>query len=434
MTTPDTDPNNAIAKFRWIPPGFRPPVPMTVGQERFILLVGVAALFAGYDLNIFGLAMPQIQASLHIPENQVGVTVSWFRLATFGAILLASSADIVGRRRLLLFTIFGQAIGTFATAFVQNSTQFIDVQMCARIFSYAEEMLCYVVFAEEVAAGARGWANGTLSAMDFLGAGFATLVFAMVTLLPFGWRSIYVIGAIPLLLVGIMRRRLPETSRFVVRQAQTERRMFSHLTATFDMLRKLAKEYPTRVVTILIAVAAFGFAIAPATVLQSKYLQTALHYTPKEVTMLLIPGGLAGLGLSILTGRLSDRIGRKLVVFFTCTLCGLGFVGLFSGITGWPVPLLWLASFYGFFATDTLLAGFALEIVPTAYRATVSGLRYTVEILTGAVSLWLEGRAYDVFHGHGPAISIMLATIPITLIAILFLPEPSGRTLEEISQ
>jgi hypothetical protein len=64
----------------------------------------------------------------------------------------------------------------------------------------------------------------------------------------------------------------------------------------------------------------------------------------------------------------------------------------------------------------------------------VSGLRYTVEILTGAVSLWLEGRAYDVFHGHGPAISIMLATIPITLIAILFLPEPSGRTLEEISQ
>ncbi len=44
--------NDEIAKFRWIPPGLRPPVPMTVGQERFILLVGVAALFAGYDLNI----------------------------------------------------------------------------------------------------------------------------------------------------------------------------------------------------------------------------------------------------------------------------------------------------------------------------------------------------------------------------------------------
>jgi MFS family permease len=427
----DADPNDAIARFRWIPPGLRPPVPMTVGQERFILLVGVAALFAGYDLNIFGLAMPQIQASLHIPENQVGLTVSYFRLATFGAILLASSADIVGRRRLLLFTIFGQAIGTFATAFVQNSTQFIDIQTGARVFSYAEEMLCYVVFAEEVSARARGWANGTLSAMDFLGTGIATLIFAAVTLLPFGWRSIYVIGAIPLFLVGIMRRRLPETKRFAA--TQTQRKMFSHVTATFAMLRQLAREYPKRVVTILIAVAAFGFAIAPATVLQSKYLQQALHYSPREVTMLLIPGGLAGLGLSILTGRLSDRIGRKLVVFFTCCLTGMGFVGFFSGIHGWPIPFLWLASFYGFFATDTLLAGFALEIVPTAYRATVSGLRYTIEILAGAVSLWLEGRAYDFFHAHGPAISVMLATIPITLIAILYLPEPSGKSLEEIS-
>ncbi len=423
------DPNEQIAKFRWMPPGLRPPVPMTVGQERFILLVGVAALFAGYDLNIFGLAMPQIQASLHIPENQIGLTVSYFRIAAFGAILLAASADIVGRRRLLLFTIFGQAIGTMATAFVHTYPQFVGVQIAARLFGYAEEMLCYVVFAEEVAAKARGWASGTLSAMDFLGAGIATLVFAAVTLLPFGWRSIYVIGAVPLFLIGFLRRRLPETRRFAV---LTEKRQ-SQFAATMEMLRRLVAEYPARVITILIAVAAFGFAISPATVLESKYLQQALHYTPLEVTMLLIPGGVMGLGLSILTGRLSDRIGRKLVVFTTCCLTGAGFIVLYSGVTGWIVPVVWMASFYGFFATDTLLAGFALEIVPTAYRSTVSGIRYTVEIMAGAVSLLLEGKFYDYFHAHGPAIAVCLAAIPITLIAILFLPEPSGKTLEEIS-
>jgi MFS family permease len=426
------DPNEQIAKFRWMPPGFRPPVPMTVGQERFILLVGVAALFAGYDLNIFGLALPQIQAALHIPENEAGLTVSYFRIAALGAILLAASADIIGRRRLLLFTIFGQAIGTFATAFVQNYPQFVEVQVAARVFGYAEEMLCYVIFAEEVAAKARGWASGTLSAMDFLGAGVATLVFAAVTILPFGWRAIYVIGAVPLFLIGIMRRRLPETRRFEVRKTEAQR-LTSRFSTTLDMLRRLAAEYPGRVVTILIAVAAFGFAIAPATVLESKYLQQTLHYSPFQVTMLLIPGGVIGLGLSIITGRLSDRIGRKRVVFTTGCLTGVGFLVLFSGITGWIVPVVWMASFYGFFATDTLLAGFALEIVPTAYRSTVSGIRYTVEIMAGAVSLWLEGHFYDYFHAHGPAIAVCLATIPITLIAILFLPEPAGRTLEEIS-
>jgi len=427
-----SDANDRIAKFRWMPPGFRPPVPMTVGQERFILLVGVAALFAGYDLNIFGLAMPQIQASLHIPENEAGLTVSYFRIAAFGAILLAASADIIGRRRLLLFTIFGQAIGTLATAFVHNSTQFVEIQVAARVFGYAEEMLCYVIFAEEVAAKARGWASGTLSAMDFLGAGFATIVFMAVNILPFGWRSIYVIGAVPLFLVGFMRRRLPETKRFEVRKKEV-RKLSSQFSTTFDMLRRLVAEYPGRVITILIAVAAFGFAVAPATVLESKYLQQALHYKPYQVSMLLIPGGLLGLGLSIITGRLSDRIGRKRVVFTTGCLTGIGFAVLYSGVSGWIVPVVWMASFYGFFATDTLLAGFAMEIVPTAYRSTVSGIRYTVEILAGAVSLWLEGHFYDYFHAHGPAIAVCLATIPITLIAILFLPEPAGRTLEEIS-
>ena len=64
--------DDSAARFRWLPPGLRPPVAMIWRQERIFLLVGAAALFAGYDMNIFGLATPQIQASLHIPENQVG--------------------------------------------------------------------------------------------------------------------------------------------------------------------------------------------------------------------------------------------------------------------------------------------------------------------------------------------------------------------------
>jgi len=80
-----------------------------------------------------------------------------------------------------------------------------------------------------------------------------------------------------------------------------------------------------------------------------------------------------------------------------------------------------------------MISGFALEIVPTHYRATVSGLRYVVYIGMGAVSLTLEGRLFDHFHAHGPAIQALLCTIPITLIAILFLPEPAGKTLEEMA-
>ncbi len=144
--TADTTP----ARFRWLPPGLRPTVAMTWRQERIFLLVGAAAFFAGYDQNVFGLAIPQIQASLHIPENQVGLTVSYFRLATIVALLIAASADLVGRRRLLLITLFGQGLFTLATAFAPDYGSFVLAQFLTRVFGYAEEMLCFVVIAEEV--------------------------------------------------------------------------------------------------------------------------------------------------------------------------------------------------------------------------------------------------------------------------------------------
>ncbi len=54
---------------------------------------------------------------------------------------------------------------------------------------------------------------------------------------------------------------------------------------------------------------------------------------------------------SIGSRRLSDRVGRKLVIFMTGCLTGGGFVVLFSGVTGWIVPVVWMASFYpAFFA------------------------------------------------------------------------------------
>ena len=335
------------------------------------------------------------------------------------------------RKSLLLFTILGQAIFTLATAFTGDYVQFVWAQVLTRVFGYAEEMLCFVVIGEEVAAGARGWANGTISAFDYLGAGVAALVFAVVNFLPYGWRAIYVIGAVPLFLVAYLRRRLPETRRFAARE--NVKAVTSRGAQTLALLRDIARQYPKRVIIIVIAAAAFGFAISPATVLGSLYLQTVYHYKVWQTTALFIPGGLVGLGLAISAGRLSDRIGRKPMAIAIVALAGVCFALFYSGVPAVWMPLLWVLSFFGFFSGDALVAGFALEIVPTHYRATVSGLRYLVEIGAGAISLALEGRLYDHFHAHGPAIQLLLAAIPITLIAILFLPEPAGKSLEEMT-
>jgi MFS family permease len=426
------DDDEQPANFYWLVPGLRPPVVLKKRQERIFLLVGMAALFAGYDLNVFGLALPQIQASLHIPENQTGITVAIFRLAAFFALALATSADIVGRRRLLLITIFGQALATLATAFVLDANQFIVAQFITRVFGYAEEILCVVVIVEEMDEHSRGWATGTFGALDSTGAGLASLVFAFVTMLPYGWRAIYVIGALPMLLLAYLRRRLPETQRFEVRKDQVVR-LQSRAAAALDMARRIAREYPGRIALILLAVGAYGFSIGASTVLMGKYLQQTLHYAPWQVTALYIPGGFAALALNIVAGRLSDRWGRKPVLSATVLIMAASFAVFYSGVGGIIVPVVWIIALFAFFSTDALLSGYAIELVPTAYRATMSGLRYLVAILAGAASLALEGVFYDWLGGHGPAISLSLAAAPLVLVAVYFLPEPAGKTLEEMS-
>src|SRR5215469_12924816 len=161
--------DNAPARFSWLPPFLRPPIPTNWRQERVFFLVGITAVFAGYDTNVFGLALPRIQESLHIAENQIGPTISYFRVAVLAAVLICSAADLVGRRRLLLATVFGQAIFTLASAFAATYPQFVWVQILTRIFAYTEEMLSFVVIAEEMAAAARGWAAGTIASLNFFG-------------------------------------------------------------------------------------------------------------------------------------------------------------------------------------------------------------------------------------------------------------------------
>ena len=422
------------ARLLWLRPfpGLRPPGTMTRRQERVFLLVGLAALFAGYDMNIYGFAIPQIQASLNIPEDQIGPTVMWFRLAAFAAIGIAASADLVGRRRLLLFTIIGQGLATLATAFSQTRGEFVALQIATRIFGYSEEMLCVVVIVEEVAMTSRGWANGMLAAMGNQGAGIAAIVFGFVNILPYHWRALYVLGAVPLFIVGFLRRRLPETKRFAIREEEVKR-LTSRAGEALVLARRLALEHPARLATVIIAVAAWGFAIAPAAVLGNKFLQQPLGYAPQQTTMLLIPGGFVALVLNIRAGRLSDRVGRKRVLIPATLLGAIAFAAFYSGVRGWLIPPLWVAAYFSLFTCDALLAGFATELFPTAYRATVSGLRYTAGTLGGALSLKLEGQLYDHFQAHGPAISIFLAAVPITAIALAFLPEAAGKSLEEIA-
>jgi MFS family permease len=425
--------DGVLGRFLWLPRALRPPLALPKRQEVVFLLVGTTLLFSGYDLGVYSIALPQIQHGLQIPENAVGRTISYFRIAAVVTLFIAPLADIFGRRRLLLFTVLAEAIFTVASAFAQSAEQFVFAQILARIFGYCEEALCYVVVAEEIDARVRGWSTGTLGAMNATGVGIASLVFALVDYLPFGWRALYLIGGGSLLILAYFRRYLPETKRFELRRAEIAA-LQSNARAAFDALRRLVRDYPGRLAVLLVAVFANGFALAPATVFASKYLQEVHHYRPFEITLLYLGGGFFSVAGVLLAGRMSDTLGRKRVLAGGILVGAGSFAVVYSGIESWVVAVSWIAGVFGYLAADTLLAGYPAEIFPTAYRATASTLRYCTAIFGGAVALALEGVFYDRLGGHGPAIMLTLATAPAAILAVLFLPETARRTLEEITE
>jgi putative MFS transporter len=402
----------------------RAPEPILPEHRRLLLLVGAAMFIAGYDVNIYGFAIPQIQQSLGIAEADVGRIVFVFRLATIPAILLAYLADRVGRRNLLMLTLAGATGTTIWTAFTQDTTEFVLVQTLARVFIYTEELLCVVVIAEEFNERTRGWAIGQLGALVALGAGCAALIFGFVTLLPFGWRAIYFLGAIPLLWLLWARRQLPETKRFRERHAMTEQ---------IDPFVGLFRNYPGRLALLACVAIPYSFGMSSGVVFLSKHLQTTHGWSPAQVsTLVLTAGALAILG-NIAAGALSDRFGRRAVLIVAIVVSAASYASFYSWAEGPWLALFWITGLFTFMAADIIIAALSAELFPTSHRSLASSIRLFVWLQAGGIGFLVEAELFERLGSHGAAIAWLTITAPLSIIPVLFLPEPAKKSLDDIA-
>jgi putative MFS transporter len=382
-------------------------------------------------MAILGLALPQIQAGLGVPEEAVGRLMAAVRLGALGALLLAFAADRAGRRVLLLATILGFTVCTTLTAFARGPGEFVMLQSGARAFITAEEVIAIVVLTEELAAQDRGWGLGILAAFGALGHGLASIVFGFVGVLPFGWRSLYVVGVVPLLVLAWIRRGLRETRRF--EEARADREARGGLAALLRPMKDLASLYPGRMLALSAAIASFGFVVVAALSFVSKTLQEVHGYAPPQVTLLFIAGGALAMVGYATAGVLADRLGRRSVIVGGLLINSVG-IALFYNSSGPVVIPAWIAMMFAFMGCDVLFGALGGELFPTSYRSTASAVRMMALTTGGALGLWVEGVLYSTAGSHTTAITWMLPAAAVApLIILLCIPETAARELEDIS-
>lgn len=402
---------------------------LTARQWRVLGLVAAVSFFEQYDMYLFALNLVQIQAELGIAEAHLGWLGSVVRAGALMSIFIALAADRFGRRRMLLFTVIGYTLMTGATALAPDATSFVVFQCLARALAGAEALLAAVVIIEEFDARNRGWGIGAAAAIQACGAGFAALMFGFVDVLPWGWRSLYLVGLVPLLLVAHWRRTLPETERFQRLEAAAP------VHAAVGPLTLLGQVLALPRIFVVLAAAVFCVAMAggAAAFFAPKYLQDVHHWAPSQVAMLTLFGGAFAIVGNPLSGWLSDRIGRRPTSMAFACLFGFTVIALYS-VTGVFPALLWVAMIFTLMGTDVTLTTYGGELFDTAKRSTAAGARGFFGTLGGIAGL----AAVSVLHGWFGSIWMAISVLAggvflVPLIVWLTFPETAGRELEEIA-
>lgn len=401
--------------------------PFTRRQRRVFWIASTAGFFNEYDRALLSLALKQIQAGLKIAEASLGAMLSVIRLGYLLVVFLTPIADVFGRRRLLLYTVVGYTIFTGLSAVAPNENTFVTFQIVARAFAGAEAAVAMVIVAEEVGAAYRGWAIGLLGAVSSTGYGLAAIVFAFVNVIPYGWRGLYAIALVPLALIIPLRRVLPESVRFEKESLEGLRPL-----NLWNPIVQLYSAYPGRLVMVVAIAFLSAMGGIAAGLLLPKFLQDAHHWSPGHVSSLFFFGGAIGIMGSIVAGRLSDRYGRRVMCAAFMMLAPLLTIWIYT-TPNWSIVPAWILSVFFDFASSAILNAYGAELFPTSYRSTAGSVRAAVGTIGGSLGLFLESVLFSATGSHARAVRWLTVFWIITPPIIWFLPETSGRELEEIS-
>ncbi len=412
-------------RFAWF---LGKPPPLTERQWRVLGLVSAVSFFEQYDLYLFTLNLSQIQKSLGIAEGDLGWLGSTVRAGALLAFIVTLLADRVGRRRVLLATVLAYTLLTAATALAPTTEVFVVLQFLARVFAVAETLLATVVIVEEFPDEHRGWGVGAFGAIQACGAGTAAMLFGFVDYLPYGWRALYAVGVVPMLLIARWRVLMPETERFAALAPVSAR-----LQSTARQLLRLVTETGGRFVSIALVAFLFSFGLGGVGFFQVKYLLDVQQWDASAVSMLIVGGGGLAVVANPLSGRWSDRFGRRRLVAFFLLLTAMAGSAFYS-VSGPLVGVLWILYLFALFGADTVLTTYASESFPTSLRATASGARSVIGTLGGIVGLASVSWLYPLLGSNWRALAYMPWLVAAAaLIALITFRETAGHSLEQIA-
>jgi putative MFS transporter len=406
--------------------------------RTMLWLLLAATFFEGYDGAILALVLPAIRDTFNVAESQLGVSRAIIELGLGAAFFLARAGDRWGRRTLLLWSVLGYTVMTGLTAVSWDLTSFTAFQALSRVFLGAEYAVAVTMIVEEFPKERRARTLGLFLMCSAVGAvAVALLLLAGITDLPLEWRTLYLVGVIPLIFLAVFRRGIKETQRFTEHRDNVERGGGSLRINFFEPWRPHFRRTLVLVglIHLMRSLPLFGatswfFYFAE----REAGMKSATLYV-----IFIVAYGFGTLGYWV-CGHLMDRYGRR------PTAIGYGILAAISSMALFQVrgsvalgALLVVAVFFGL-GMAPVTGAISTELFPTYIRnQSAAWCRNIFEIAGFILGPLLVGVLGDHYTGAlgsiGDTVTVLvLLFIPATWLIWRHLPETKGRELEEIEQ
>ncbi|WP_428909769.1 MFS transporter [Niallia sp. Krafla_26] len=214
----------------------------------FVFWLFIIMMFEGYDVVIYGATIPFLKESWGISDIVAGSIGSYTTIGTaIGAVIFGLYSDRFERKRIIILTTVMFSLFTMLSGFAPNATFFTVCRVIAglgfggampNVASLISEYAPLKFRAAIISFIFCGYSVGAMGA-SFIG---------QAVLPDFGWQPVYWIGAIPLFLLPLMVKAIPESLEYLLTNKQHNRiakivdKIQPSVTATLDFtFKKKAK-------------------------------------------------------------------------------------------------------------------------------------------------------------------------------------------------
>jgi MFS transporter, putative metabolite:H+ symporter len=400
--------------------------PFSPYQRRLFAFLSVASFFEGYDFFALTQILPNLRADLGITPRAGTWLVSFINFGTILAYWIASRGDRWGRKRVLTLTIAGYTLFTFLSGLSPNVWAFAVFQMLARIFLIGEWVTSMVIAAEEYPAARRGTVIGIVSAAAGLGSIVCAIVVPSLLATAYGWRSVYFVGIVPLLVLAFARRGLRETRRFSER---------SELSKSLPLSAIWRSAHRRRLIELSLIWFLTYVCIQNAVTFWKEFAIAERGLSNADVGRAVAIAAVGAMPIAFFAGKVLDVIGRKLgaALIYGCVCVGIAGAYTLHGV--WPLTVALMVGVIGINCVLTVLNAFTTELFPTEFRS--SAFAWSNNLL-GRIGYWLSPLAIgelQVHWGWGASLRLTVIFPFLALLLVLWLlPETRGRELEDTAR